>query len=114
MKKEQKEKIAISAANTWCRCFKCDGKVNTTGYTCDQDKKLTCHKWYDGYRTAMLALSEYEQQIMKDSMDGVITFDYYKDDKTYGCVAHDSFCLEDRGLRDCDNVKIIVTKKKEV
>ena len=53
-----------------------------------------------------------KQQIMKDAMEGVITFDYYGDgDKTYGCVAHDSFCLEDRGLRDCDKVKIIVVKE---
>ena len=72
MKKEQKEKIAISAANIWCRCFKCDGKVNATGYICDQDKKLTCHKWYDGYRTAMLALNEYEQQIMNTAINGEI------------------------------------------
>lgn len=52
-----------------------------------------------------------KQQMIKDAADGVITFDYYKDDKAYGCVAHDSFCLEERGLRDCDKVKIIVVKE---
>ena len=60
MNREQREKIAINAANTWCRCFKCDGKVNATGCACEKDKLLTCRKWYDGYRTAMLALEEAE------------------------------------------------------
>ena len=58
MKKELKEKIAVNAANEWCRCFKCDGRVNATGCACDKDKRLTCHKWYDGYRTALLALED--------------------------------------------------------
>ena len=60
MNKELKEKIAVNAANEWCRCFKCDGRVNATGYACEKDKRLTCHKWYDGYRTALLALEEAE------------------------------------------------------
>lgn len=54
MIKEEKEKIAKNAANIWCRCFKCDGII----YKCDKDKLLTCHKWYDGYRTALIALEE--------------------------------------------------------
>jgi hypothetical protein len=58
MNKELKEKIAVNAANEWCRCFKCDGRVNATGYACEKDKRLTCHKWYDGYRTALLALED--------------------------------------------------------
>ena len=58
MNKELKEKIAVNAANKWCRCFKCDGRVNATGCTCEKDKRLTCHKWYDGYRTAVLALED--------------------------------------------------------
>lgn len=45
------------------------------------------------------------------TLDGVITFDYYDGDKAYGCVAHDSFCLEDRGLKDMDEVKILILKK---
>ena len=45
------------------------------------------------------------------TLDGVITFDYYDGDKAYGCVAHDSFCLEDRGLKDMDKVKILILKK---
>ena len=44
---EDKEKIAVNAANVWCRCFKCDGRVNATGCACEKDKRLTCHKWYD-------------------------------------------------------------------
>lgn len=32
------------------------------------------------------------------------------DDKTYGCIAHDSFCLEDFGLKDMDKVKMILIK----
>jgi hypothetical protein len=45
------------------------------------------------------------------TLDGVITFDYYDGDKAYGCVAHDSFCLEDWGLKDMDKVKILILKK---
>jgi hypothetical protein len=45
------------------------------------------------------------------TLDGVITFDYYDGDKAYGCVAHDSFCLEDWGLKDRDEVKILILKK---
>ena len=50
-----------------------------------------------------------EKQMMAKAVDGDITFDYYgDDDKTYGCIAHDSFCLEDFGLKDRDKVKVIV------
>lgn len=53
-----------------------------------------------------------EQQMMVKAIDGDITFDYYgDDDKTYGCIAHDSFRLEDFGLKDRDKVKIIVIKE---
>jgi hypothetical protein len=45
------------------------------------------------------------------TLDGVITFDYYDGDKEYGCVAHDSFCLEDWRLKDMDKVKILILKK---
>lgn len=58
MDKKQKEKIAINAANTWCRCFKCDGIIRDTNDKCDKDKLLTCHQWYHGYRTALLALDD--------------------------------------------------------
>ena len=66
MDKELKEKIAVNAANEWCRCFKCDGKVNATGCTCEKDKLLTCRKWYDGYRTALLALEDDRVAIKED------------------------------------------------
>lgn len=53
-----KEEIARSAANTWCRCFKCDKIIRDTNSPCDKEKLLTCHQWYDGYRTALLALGD--------------------------------------------------------
>ena len=53
-----KEKIARAAATEWCRCWKCDGVVRHSGSKCDKAKLLTCHKWYDGYRTALLALGD--------------------------------------------------------
>ena len=53
-----------------------------------------------------------KQQMMAKAIDGVITFDYYgDDDKTYGCVAHDSFCLEDFALKDKDKVRMILIKE---
>jgi hypothetical protein len=55
---ETKEHIARSAANNWCRCFKCDEIVRDTNSPCDKEKLLTCHQWYDGYRTALLALGD--------------------------------------------------------
>ena len=58
MNKELKEKIAVNAANEWCRCFKCDGSVNATGCACEKDNLLTCRNWYNGYRTALLALED--------------------------------------------------------
>ena len=70
---------------------------------------------FDGY--AMLDAIEFgakwqKEQMMEDAVDGDITFDYYgDDDKTYGCIAHDSFCLEDFGLKDRDKVKVIVIKE---
>ena len=67
---------------------------------------------FDGY--AMLDAIEFgaqwqKEQMMAKAVDGDITFDYYgDDDKTYGCIAHDSFCLEDFGLKDRNKVKVIV------
>lgn len=56
-----------------------------------------------------------KQQMMAKAIDGDITFDYYSDDdKTYGCIAHDSFCLEDFGLKDRDKVKVIIIKENRV
>lgn len=54
----------------------------------------------------------HKQQMMKNAKDGVITFDYYGDnDKIYGCIAHDSFSLEELGLKDGDKVKLIIIKE---
>ena len=62
---------------------------------------------------AMLAgMEKMKEEMMAKAIDGDITFDYYgDDDKTYGCIAHDSFCLEDFGLKDRNKVKVIVIKK---
>lgn len=56
-----------------------------------------------------------KKQMMAKAVDGVVAFDYYgDDDKTYGCIAHDSFCLEDFGLKDMDKVKMILIKEIEL
>jgi len=53
-----------------------------------------------------------EEQMTAKAIDGVVTFDYYgDDDKTYGCIAQDSFCLEDFGLKDMNKVKMILIKE---
>ena len=63
-------------------------------------------------RIAVRVAKWQKEQIMAKAIDGVVTFDYYDSgDKTYGCVAHDSFCLEDFGLKDRDKVKVIVIKE---
>lgn len=58
MTNELKEKIARNAASTWCRCFKCDGIVRDTNTNCDKERLFTCHQWYNGYRTTLLALGD--------------------------------------------------------
>lgn len=58
LEEELKELVARNAASIWCRCFKCDGIINVTGSKCDKEKLITCLKWYDGYRTALLALGD--------------------------------------------------------
>lgn len=58
------EEKARAAATTWCRCYKCDGiacnliseNQSAVTFKCDKSKLKTCHKWYDGYRTALIAL----------------------------------------------------------
>lgn len=53
-----------------------------------------------------------KEQMMAKAIDGDVTFDYYgDDDKTYGCIAHDSFCLEDFGVKDKDKVRMILIKE---
>lgn len=58
MTQELKEKIARNAASGLCRCFKCDGVFDELNIKCDKDKLVTCQQWYDGYRTALLALDD--------------------------------------------------------
>lgn len=65
---------------------------------------------------AMLAgMEKMKEQMMAKAIDGDVTFDYYgNDDKAYGCIAHDSFCLEDFGLKDRDKVKMILIKEDKL
>ncbi len=58
MNEELKDKIARNAADMWCRCYKCDKIVRDTNTNCDKDRLFTCHQWYNGYRTALLALED--------------------------------------------------------
>lgn len=73
-----KEEIAKNAANEWCRCFKCDGVVNNGNYKCEQPG-ATCWKWYDGYRTAMIAFDMLEREKEKDKeyKKAKEDYDYY-------------------------------------
>ena len=64
------EEKARAAASQWCRCYKCDGiarnliceNMPAVRFHCDKNKLETCHKWYNGYRTALMALSMEERQ----------------------------------------------------
>lgn len=63
-------------------------------------------------RAVEIAREEVRQQMMKDAVDGLVTFEYYgNDNKTYGCIAHDPICLDDVGVKDTDKVKIILIKE---
>lgn len=75
------------------------------GWRC-VDKNADKRKYFtEGYLQA-------RKQLLSKAIDGVITFDYYgNNNKTYGCIAHDSFCYEDLGLKDRDEVKILILKK---
>lgn len=69
--RELMELVAKSAACTWCRCYKCDKIIRGTTTLCDKENLLTCHQWYDGYRTAMMALSDerIKKLLIKDMTD---------------------------------------------
>lgn len=60
MEQELKEAIARNAASGWCRCWKCGTHftVDEKIIKCDKSKLQTCSQWYDGYRTALLALDD--------------------------------------------------------
>lgn len=55
--KETNDDIARNAASKWCRCFNCDCVVRDKEpyYQCQKPHR-TCGAWYDGYRTALIAL----------------------------------------------------------
>lgn len=67
-----KDEKARSAASQWCYCHKCDGVVNETGLKCDKEKMHTCRKWYDGYRTAMIALGREDEKSMFSGDDRAV------------------------------------------
>ena len=87
-----------------------------------EDLEEAADKYADKHPTCGLARHSFKagakwqkEQMLAKAVDGDITFDYYgDDDKTYGCIAHDSFCLEDFGLKDRDKVKLVIIKDKEV
>lgn len=60
-----KEDIARNAASVWCRCFKCDQIIRDTQTRCNKDNLIVCRAWYDGYRTALLALGDEDVTINK-------------------------------------------------
>lgn len=65
-----KEEIAYNAASQWRRCFKCDGFVDDDcKIKCDRDKLITCDAWYHGYRTALMALIDYDE-VNKEAKNG--------------------------------------------
>lgn len=82
----------------------------------EEEIKRYLHKVYDRDTTVSDVARHFakwqKEQMMAKAIDGDVTFDYYgDDDKTYGCIAHDSFCLEDFGLKDRDKVKMILIKE---
>lgn len=97
-----------------CNAFKAGAKWQET-----KDKQILNEEGvvilpeeeFERMKRSLIKLSEREQQMMAKAIDGVVTFDYYEGDKAYGCVAHDSFCYEDWGLKDRDEVKILILKK---
>lgn len=108
MDREQKEQIARNAASTWCRCYKCDGIVNATGFKCDKKKQATCRKWYDGYRTAMLALGEYEEHLKKEAVEAdCSTLLYSSGDEVRYAV---QYPIGKRPFNEGDKAKIVVLK----
>ena len=79
------------------------------GFDCDSEPIET---GVDIKKAVIYGANWQKQQLLAKAVDGVVTFDYYDSgNKTYGCVAHDSFCLEDFGLKDRDKVKVIVIKE---
>ena len=88
-----------------------DAVVDADAYNKTQTKTATASKAWRQYYYAFPASYNW---VMKNAKDGVITFDYYGDnDKIYGCIAHDSFSLEELGLKDGDKVKLIIIKEEE-
>ena len=69
---EEMNTLAASAANDWCRCFKCDRIVNETGLFCTKPRG-TCLKWFDAYKGAMIALEKLDAPISRSHENGAET-----------------------------------------
>lgn len=69
MTKNGMNELAASAANDWCRCFKCDRIVNETGLNCVKPGG-TCLKWFDAYKGAMIALEKLDAPISRSHENG--------------------------------------------
>lgn len=95
------EEKARAAASQWCRCHKCDGiahnliseSLGEVTFKCDKDKLQTCHTWYDGYRTALMALGM-EEPINEEELDKLAKEyeeNYPLDDSHYSYYCYDGF-----------------------
>ena len=83
------------------------------------DLEDAAHKYADlrmaNYETAFYAFMSgadwQKEQMMKDAVGGTIVFAHFgNNNKECGFVAHDYFCLESRGLKDRQKVKVIILK----
>ena len=72
MTKNDMNTLAASAANDWCRCFKCDRIVNETGDQCVKPC-VTCFKWFDAYKGAMIALEKLDASFSCSHENGAET-----------------------------------------
>ena len=60
-------------------------------------------------RIAVRVANFMEAEMMKNSVDGVVIFDW-AGDKTYGHIEHEPFCLTDMELLANDRVKLVILK----
>lgn len=61
MIQQEKESIARNAASVWCRCYKCDRIIAESGDECVKPARA-CLKWWDGYKTTLIALETLERK----------------------------------------------------
>lgn len=73
MTSKERDHYASMAANTQCRCFKCDKIRNDTHQKCGPKPCNTCPEWNVGYWTARLALEMYDRanNVFESNLDNV-------------------------------------------